>query len=194
MEDQKIFIDYLAYISDTDNLGSELSFILSVIHDNYKGIEFNIFKRMLIEQLNVAIKNNMNHLELANHLGTLRLNYEFPFDGKQIERDMAKVLKTWKYAVAYIEELVNMPSKPKLVLKFDELPDFLNYDEVTELTGWTKKSIQTKHSNLELACVEGTGLTPKQGILDYYTKRIKGVQSDPKKWFSEEIIKKKKVK
>ncbi|MCE5175496.1 MAG: hypothetical protein ABFC90_10940 [Bacteroidales bacterium] len=194
MENQKIFIDYLAYISDTDNLGNELSIILSVIHENYRDIEFNIFRRMLIEHLNEAIRKKNNELELANSLGTLHLTYDFPFDSKRIKRDLAQVIKTWKYAILYIEEVVNMPSKPKLVLKFDELPDFLNYDEVTELTGWTKKSIQTKHSNLELACVEGTGLTPKQGLLDYYTKRIKGFQVDPEKWFNESLIKKKKVK
>jgi hypothetical protein len=163
MEDQKVIIDYLAYISDTDNLVNELNIMLPIIQDNYQGVEFSIFKKMVIKHLNDAIRKKKNELELATSFGTQHLSYNFFFDGRRVDRDLCKVIKTWEYAVAYIEELVNIPSKPKLILKFDELPDFLDYEQLTELTGWKTKTIQTKHSNLELSCVEGTGLTPKEG-------------------------------
>ena len=124
-------------------------------------------------------------------MGTSRLIYDFSFNGKRETRNLDQVIKTLKYTAIYFEEAEKQLSKPKLILKFDELPDFLTYEEVMGLTGWTKKTIQSKHSKLDLASVEGLGQTPKQGLLDYYMKRIKGVQIDPVKWFNDTLHKNK---
>ena len=194
MYEQKAFIDYLAYISDTDSPSTDLETVYSFICDQYKNLELVVFNRILIEQLKEKIKENEYILRQSISLGTAGMSYSFIYENKRIERSLAKVIKTWKFAVVYFEEAAKVPSQQKLRLKFDELPDLLSYEEITELTGWTKKSIQTKHSHLELPCIEGTGLTPKQGLLGYYKARIKGIQENPEDWFNSTILKKGKAK
>lgn len=194
MNEQKAFIDYLAYISETDSLSTDLEIVYSVICEQHKNLELSVFNRILIEQLKEKVKENEDILRQSISLGAAGMSYSFIYDNKRIERSLAKVIKTWKFAIIYLEEAAKVPSQQKLKLKFDELPDFLSYEEITELTGWKKKSIQTKHSNLELACIEGTGLTPKQGLFEYYKTRIKGIQENPEDWFNSTILKKGKEK
>jgi len=194
MNEQKAFIDYLAYISETESLSTDLEIVYSVICEQYKDLELGVFNRILIEQLKEKVKEKEDILRQSISLGTAGMSYSFIYDNKRIERSLAKVLKTWKFAIIYLEEAAKVPLQQKLKLKFDELPDLLSYEEVTELTGWTKKSIQTKHSTLELACIVGSGLTLKQGLLEYYKKRIKGIQEIPEDWFNSTILKKGKEK
>jgi hypothetical protein len=187
----KIFIDYLAYISNVENLSDEVGNMFTVIQEHFKDIELSIFNQLFLEELKASIKEKEETLHLAILLGTSRLIYDFSFNGKRETRNLDQVIKTLKYTAVYFEEAEKQLSKPKLILKFDELPDFLTYEEVMGLTGWTKKTIQSKHSKLDLASVEGLGQTPKQGLLDYYMKRIKGVQIDPVKWFNDTLHKNK---
>jgi len=164
----------------------------SILKKHFSNFELSIYYRILIEKLNSKILESENQINTGLFLGTSKLAYSFPFNKERVERDLSPSLKIWKFAVVYFEEIAKEPQQKDIVLKFDELPDFLTISQVTELMGWTKSTISTKHSKGELACVEGTTLTPKQGLMDYLKKRIKGVPGDPEEWFSTQIIEKSK--
>lgn len=189
----KFIIDYLAIQSDSkDGDMCELNVLYDVLQKQYpKRLELNTQLKILIEKLQNEISELQSYPNAGLVFGTSIDNYSFVFGGKRHERKTSMVLDFWRLSVSFFEEIINQPPQPKLVLDFKQLPPFLTSEQVGELMGWKKSTIASKHSKGELASVEGTSLTPKQGLKDYIEKRTKGLVENPDKWFEENVRNKK---
>ena len=185
-----LLINFLALDSDSDTSKIVLmDDFVSVLKKHYSVKELSIYFKILIEKLNSKVSLFENHLSLAVASGASDFApYEFMLDNEKYSKDIFLSIKIWKFAVVYLEELAKKPELPKLTLNFDTLPDFIKPAQLTELIGWTESTIATKHSKGELACVEGTRLTPKQGLKDYLEKKTKGLIDKPDEWFRKKVM------
>ena len=182
-------INFIAYSADSnENEIDILNHLYTVLRKNYSDFELSIYNRVLVEKLKAKIAESEKTLQTAFAMGTGSLNFDFTLDNKRHTRDLSQVVQFWKLSIVYFEDIANQPQQKELTLKFDELPDYLTPEHLIKLIGWTKSTIDTKHSRGELAGVTGTDLTPKQGLLEYIEKRTKGLIEDPAKWFEEEHL------
>jgi hypothetical protein len=192
----KEIINYIA-AEATDSKESHidiLNHLNSILKTHYSEFELSIYIRVLIDQLKSKVIESERILQTALELGTPKMTIDFTLLNESCTRDLSKTLKLWKFSIVYFEGILNLPKQPVLSLNFDTLPDYISPAELTKLMGWTESTIATKHSKGELACVEGTRLTPKQGLKDYLEKRTKGLMDKPDEWFQNEILSKKPKK
>jgi len=184
-------INFLAI--DSDSNASQMDIMddfISVLRRHYSDKELSVYLKILIEKLNSKVSYFENHLSMAFASGASSCTpYDFELDNERYSKDIFKTIEMWKFAVIYFEELEKEPAQPKLTLNFETLPDFIKPAQLTELIGWTESTIATKHSKGELACVEGTRLTPRQGLKEYFDKKTKGLVDNPAEWFTSEILK-----
>jgi len=188
-------INYIASVSDTkDTQINELNNLNSALKKYYSDFELSIYNRELINKLKIKINESEQNLNVALNLGTPTLDFEFYFDNQRLKRNLYKVVQMWKLSIIYFEEIAKQPQQKELVLRYEELPDIITIEELSQLTGWTKSTINTKHSKGELAGVIGTTFTPKQGLIEYFQKLTKGLVENPEVWFGEKIQKQKQKK
>jgi hypothetical protein len=186
-------INFIAYsVNSNESQLDELNHLYTVLKSHYSEIELSIYSQVLIEKLKSKITKSEEILQTALALGTLQMDFDFSLDNQRHVRDLNKVVQFWKLAIVYFEDIAKQPQQNDLVLKFDKLPDHLTPEQLKKLMGWTKSTIDTKHSRGELAGVTGTDLTPKQGLIEYLEKRTKGLIQKPEEWFDKEILKKPK--
>jgi site-specific recombinase XerD len=186
-------INYLAFVSDTDESKiEELKSLTSILKKHYSDIELSTYKKVLIERLKSKISESNVYLQSASMLGTSTMNYDFILLDQTYSRNLKVVIDFWNFAVSFFEDNTKQSQNIELTLNFDKLPDYIKPDQLSQLMGWSEATISTKHSRRELACVEGTRLTPKAGLKEYLEKRTKGLIENPDEWFNEEILKKQK--
>jgi len=186
-------INFIAYSVDSNESQlNELNHLYTVLRNHYSEIELSIYNQVLIERLKSKVTESEEILQTALALGTPKMDFNFSLDNQRHVRDLNKVVQFWKLSIVYFEDIAKQPQQNDLVLKFDELPDFITSEQLSKLMDWTKSTIDTKHSRGELAGVTGTDLTPKQGLIDYIEKRTKGLIQKPEEWFDKEILKKPK--
>ena len=187
----KDLINYFACISDlTSNPIDEFESLYNDLKSKFSEIEFTLYLKLLITDLNIKIIDTENYLNTSLALGSPIKTYSIVFENDRFERDFKNVLKIWKLSLAFFEHKISTPEKPEIELNFDKMNDYLTPNDLKTLMGWTKTTVATKHSRGELACVEGTGLTPKEGLKVYLEKKTKGLIDAPEKWFAKNIQKK----
>lgn len=187
----KDYINYLAYIAEPDvETIKELELLYSKLIKEYSSIQLAIYSKYLIEKINEQVLKSEKDLETSMALGNSYLNYDFIFIGERYIRKLTAVVENWKLAIVFFQTKINLTNSEIPELDFNKLPDYIKPEMLTQLMGWTESTISTKHSKGELACVEGTRLTPKQGLMEYLEKKTKGLIQDTDKWFSKNIMKK----
>lgn len=192
----KNLINRIAFYSNSNApLVDELSEINIIIRKHYSEIEYKIIVSTLIDKLNEHLKLQNEIMNQATYFGTQSMDYTFEIDDVKVihTRKLSKVVEAWKLAIKFLSEVSQSKNESKITLNFNELPDYLSDEMLSELMGWSKSTIQTKHSRNELARVEGTNLTPKKGLEEYLQKKTRGLYNgEMEKWKGELLQDKRK--
>ena len=108
-----------------------------------------------IEDINLWI----NQARVAEQCGTITMTlYGYSNYTDTIRRNL-------ECAVDYLTDPPQVKKKP---IVWDDMPDLLSDDQLSEYFGWAISTIQSKRSRGELPKIDGMALTPKKLLMDMF--------------------------
>ena len=123
-----------------------------------KTYQYSVCKAMYkedIEDLNLWI----SQAKIAEQCGTITMT----LDGSSNYTDVIR--RNLECAVDYLTDPPQIKKKP---IVWDDMPDLLSDDQLSEYFGWAISTIQSKRSRGELPKIDGMALTPKKLLMDMF--------------------------
>lgn len=189
----QLIYEFIVTLDSSVEILKELEWLHGELCKNYSKIEMGVYYSLLYQKLDKEQKEKQLMLFNAQALGTQKMDFQISFLGTKYNKNLATVIQSLQIAAQYYQIKLNEKDEA-LLLRFDELPDYIPDSMLAKLMDWTLSTISTMHSKGVLDSVKGQRLTPKEGLWRYLESKTSGTFQNAEEWFSEHVQGKKKKK
>ena len=126
--------------------------------DLLKHHSYSLCKATYVEDIN-DIKYWLSQAATAKQCGTFTMT----LNGCENYTDT--IMVNLRYAIDFLSDPPQSVRKP---IVWDEMPDLLTDEQMSEYFGWAIPTIQSKRSRGELPKIDGMALTPKKLLIEMF--------------------------
>lgn len=126
--------------------------------DMLKHNSYLICKAKYVEDI-ADINSWLSQIMMAESCGTLKMKIDDCVNYTEV------IKRNFQYAVVFLSD---PPQNVRKAIVWDDMPDLLTDDQLSEYFGWAIPTIQSKRSRGELPKVEGYPLTPKKQLMEMF--------------------------